>query len=205
MEQSPNLLSKKENNSPDKKRQNMFGIALDKKRKRYIVRLAHEDGKPLILKDFSFKGKNTPAQALEKAIRFRNKKVRDFLLECTANRANIELKNNQTGVTGVYRREKIRKNGEKAGIYVATWYNKENKLEKMEFTENKWGAKEAFFMAWATRLRKSKIFKKDKITKQALYDPKQSFDIVYDTIGKSQAEKIWEKENLRVKQLKITS
>jgi len=33
-------------------------------------------------------------------------------------------------------------------------------------------------MAWATRLEKYKIFKKDKITKRALYDPKQSFDIV---------------------------
>jgi len=66
MEQSLNLANKKENNSPDKKQQNMFGIALDKKKKKYIVRLAHENGKPLIQEEFSFRGKSPQKEALQK-------------------------------------------------------------------------------------------------------------------------------------------
>ncbi len=113
MEKAPDLATKKFNNPPVEGQQNMFGISLDEKRKRYIVRLAHENGKPLIQKEFSFRGKNKQEQALEEAIKFRNDKDRDFLLECNVSRENIELKNNQTGIVGVHRREKIRKNGKK--------------------------------------------------------------------------------------------
>ncbi len=74
----------------------------------------------------------------------------------------------------------------------------------MEFTENKWGAKEAFFMAWATRINKKRIFKTRMNKGGDLISADRCFSIVYDTIGKDQAEKTWEKEEERVNHLEMT-
>ena len=192
----PESIDKKGKN----KKENMFGISYDPKRKRYIVRLAHEDGQPLIQQEFSFRGKKNQEEALEDALKFRDTKVGDFLLPCHVTREGVKLKNNQTGVAGVHRREKILENSEETTRYVATWYNDDHKLKKIEFAENKWGAKKAFFMAWATRLSEERIFKtfkKEKSNRDAILDPDRCFDMVYDAVGGNRAEEIWKKEEKR--------
>lgn len=171
----------------------MFGISYDPKRKRYIVRLLIEKGKPFIYKEFSVNKYQSQTTAKQAAMEYRNEQVVNWLIPCKRVRTSIDLKNNKTGATGVNRR--IR-NGEI--IYVATWYDENNKSHKMQFSENNWSTKQAFFMAWATRIAKQKIFKQDETTGEFMKDPNRCFFIVYDEVGKEKAEKIWKKEKSRV-------
>ena len=182
----------KNNENIIEQKDNMFGISLDEKRQRYIVRLMIVDGKPVVQKEFSYKGKNNQGEALQKAMKFRDEKCCDLLIPCERKREGIKLRNNQTGVVGVYRRGG-------GGGYVATWYDKDGKLQRAQFSENKWGHKEAFFMAWATRLLREKIFKKNKETKIRLVEPSQCVNLVHNEIGQEAAEKIWGEEQKRIK------
>ena len=159
------------------------------------MRLGYENGKPRFSKEFYFL-KISKDDALKKAMSWRNETAGDNLLPCRASREDIILKNNKTGVPGVNRRVK---NGQ--GIYTATWYDENKKLQKMQFSESTWTAKQAFFMAWATRIEKDKIFKKNKYTKSTINNPEDCFDIVYDKIGRDMAEEAWEKEKKRVSKL----
>ncbi len=68
----------------------------------------------------------------------------------------------------------------------------------MQFSENKWSAKQAFFIAWATRISKWKIFKQNKETGKFIENPDNYFDIVYNEVGKEQVEEVWKKEKDRV-------
>ena len=175
------------------KKENMFGVSYDPRRGRYIVRLLTEKGKPLIYKEFSVNKYRNPNEAKKEAIRYRDQQVVNWLIPCKRTRESIDLKNNKTGITGVHRKTK---NG--GGIYVATWYDENNRLQRTQFSENKWSAKQAFFMAWATRISKRKIFKQNKETGEFVENPDNCFDIVYNEVSKEQAEEIWEKERDRI-------
>ena len=186
--------SKAEVSEQKEKNENMFGISWDEGRKRFMVRLLNDGGKPLFVKQFSQGRYGSKEKALREAIHWRNETCQDNLIPCSWIRDGIELKNNKTSVPGVYRKDKKK-------IYVATWYDDNRKLNRAEFSENKWGVKQAFFMAWATRLMKNKIFKKNKETKESILEPEQCFDVVYDQIGRDRAEKIWKKEKRRVEEI----
>lgn len=56
---------------------------------------------------------------------YRNEQVINWLISCQRTRKGVDLKNNKTGVSGVHRR--IR-NGNR--IYVATWYDENNRLQR---------------------------------------------------------------------------
>ncbi len=164
---------------------NMFGISYDPKRERYIVRLLVEKGKPFIYKEFSVSKHGDQKRAKQEAIKYRNEQVVNWLIPCQRTREAVDLQNNKTGVTGVHRRVR---NGNR--IYVATWYDESNKLQRMQFSENRWTPRQAFFMAWATRIAKQKIFKKNKETREFVVSPNKCFDIVYNEIGEEKAEEI---------------
>lgn len=103
----------------------MFGISYDPKRKRYIVRLLMEKGKLFIYKEFSVNKYQSQTTAKQAAMEYRNEQVINWLISCQRTRKGVDLKNNKTGVSGVHRR--IR-NGNR--IYVATWYDENNRLQR---------------------------------------------------------------------------
>ncbi len=165
----------------------MFGISWRYDKEAYVVRLLFEEGKPFFYKEFSLSQYNNDKdKALQEAVEWRNKMCRDHLIPCLSVREGIDLKNNKTGVTGVYRR-----NNRKA--YVATWYEG-RELQRVQFSESKWGRKPAFYMAWAARIKKQKIFSKKHMEKPL--NPEEAYSIVAK--HESNHQQIWEKEKQRV-------
>ncbi len=165
----------------------MFGISWREDKKAYVVRLLFEKGRPFFSKEFSVaKYNGNKNNTLEAALEWRNKVCRDNLIPCLRIREGVDLGNNKTGVKGVYR-----KNDRE--VYVATWYEGKN-LQRAQFSENKWGRQLAFYMAWATRIKKQKIFSKKHMEKSL--NPEEAYRIVAE--HESNHQQIWEKEQQRV-------
>jgi hypothetical protein len=166
---------------------NMFGISWRKDKKIYVVRLLLDDGRPLFYKEFPLsRYDNDQNKAIKEAAKWRNKVCRDNLIPCLRIREGIDLGNNKTGVKGVYR-----KNDRE--VYVATWY-KRRSLQRAQFSENKWGRRLAFYMAWATRIKKQKIFSKEHMEEPLEFT--EAYRIVEEY--EKNHQQIWEEERKRV-------
>ena len=182
-------------NAPDKKgkqdKPNMFGITFDERKQKYIVRLMAIKGKLEKYKEFSVNRYGDKTEALIEAMKYRNEECSNLLISCHRERESVELSNNITGVSGVHRRNDREQ-------YTATWYDNNGVLQRAQFSEKKWGPKQAFFMAWATKLLKRKIFIKDKETKEYEVDPEKCFQIVDKEYPGDDSRQIWIDEERRV-------
>ncbi|XLQ20149.1 MAG: hypothetical protein ACKUBY_00010 [Candidatus Moraniibacteriota bacterium] len=150
----------------------MFGITeitLKHKNRKpgFIVRLLYVDQKPSISKEFHITESVNRVMALRDAVIFRDKELNKLIKEgkLSTNRMRINPSVcNVSGIVGVHKRSQSSK---KDGLYypsdtcawTATWScEKTGKTKTAHFSENKWGDKNAFLMAYACRDVRENIF-----------------------------------------------